>query len=97
MALVRSEVDQIDVGVGGMERGRGRDDFIPGGEGFDPGEVYAGSSMDDAYRNDAQVGYSSVYADYQEKATQSLQNSYIPAGLKDLVKDYFSSLAPSTK
>jgi len=53
--------------------------------------------MDDAYRNDAQVGYSSVYADYQEKATQSLQNSYIPSGLKDLVKDYFSSLAPSSK
>jgi hypothetical protein len=75
----------------------GREDFIPGGEGFDPGEVYAGSSMDDAYTNDAQVGYSSVYANYQEKATQSLQNSYIPTGLKDLVKDYFSSLAPSTK
>jgi hypothetical protein len=75
----------------------GREDFIPGGEGFDPGEVYAGSSMDDAYANDAQVGYSSVYANYQEKATQSLQNSYIPAGLKDLVKDYFSSLAPSAK
>ncbi|MFN0072740.1 MAG: hypothetical protein ACKVVP_14750 [Chloroflexota bacterium] len=75
----------------------GREDFIPGGDGFDPGEVYAGSSLDDAYRNDAQVGYSSVYANYQEKATQSLQNSYIPAGLKDLVKDYFSSLAPSTK
>ena len=74
----------------------GREDVIPGGE-FDPGEVYAGSSMDDAYRNDAQVGYSSVYADYQEKATQSLQNSYIPSGLKDLVKDYFSSLAPSSK
>jgi hypothetical protein len=74
----------------------GHEDFIPGGE-FDPGEVYAGSFMDDAYTNDAQVGYSSVYANYQEKATQSLQNSYIPAGLKDLVKDYFSSLAPSTK
>jgi hypothetical protein len=75
----------------------GREDFIPGSDVFDPGEVYAGSSMDDAYSNDAQVGYSSVYANYQEKATQSLQNSYIPAGLKDLVKDYFSSLAPSTK
>lgn len=75
----------------------GREDFIPGSDDFDPGEVYAGSSMDDAYRNDAQVGYSSVYANYQEKATQSLQNSYIPSGLKDLVKDYFSSLAPSTK
>jgi hypothetical protein len=75
----------------------GHEDFIPGSDEFDPGEVYAGSSMDDAYTNDAQVGYSSVYANYQEKATQSLQNSYIPAGLKDLVKDYFSSLAPSTK
>jgi hypothetical protein len=75
----------------------GREDLIPGGDSFDPGEVYGSSSLDDAYRNDAQVGYSSVYANYQEKATQSLQNSYIPSGLKDLVKDYFSSLAPSTK
>ena len=25
---------------------------------------------------------------------QSLQNNYIPIGLKDLVKDYFSSLSP---
>ena len=41
---------------------------IPGSDDFDPGEVYAGSSMDDAYRNDAQVGYSSVYANYQGKS-----------------------------
>lgn len=75
----------------------GREDVIPGMDGFDPSDVYGSSGFDDAYRNDAQVGYASVYANYQEKATQSLQNSYIPAGLKDLVKDYFTSLAPSTK
>lgn len=74
----------------------GREDYIPGSDIFDPSEIYGSSAYDDAYRNEAQVGYQSVYANYQEKAVQSLQNSYIPVGLKDLVKDYFSSLAPAS-
>ena len=41
------------------------------------------------------MGYKQVYPEYQKKATETLQNTYIPAGLKDIVKDYFSSLAPS--
>jgi hypothetical protein len=40
------------------------------------------------------VDYRQVHAKYQDQAVQSLQNNYIPIGLKDLVKDYFSSLSP---
>ena len=51
-------------------------------------------AMADAIQNNAQVSYRQVQARYQEQAVQSLQNNYIPIGLKDLVKDYFSSLSP---
>ena len=70
-------------------------DFVPGQTPFDPNETYQNPDLDSPYGNEAQVGYKQVFAQYQEKATQSLQNSYIPAGLKDIVKDYFSSLAPN--
>jgi hypothetical protein len=61
---------------------------------FEPSDSFDNPNPEEAYRNDAQVGYSQVHARYQEKAVQSLQNSYIPIGMKDLVKDYFSSLSP---
>ena len=61
---------------------------------FEPTESFDNPGLEDAYRNDPQVGYSQVYTRYQEKAVQSLENSYIPIGMKDLVKDYFSSLQP---
>lgn len=72
-----------------------RPDVVPGAQAFDPNEAFENPSLDSPYGNEAQVGYKQVFAEYQERATQSLQNSYIPTGLKDIVKDYFSSLSPS--
>jgi hypothetical protein len=72
----------------------GRPDVVPGAQAFDPNEVFENAFADSPYNNEAQVGYKQVFAQYEERATQTLQNSYIPAGLKDIVKDYFSSLAP---
>jgi len=71
-----------------------RQERLNEGQPFTPTDSYDNPNPEDPYRNDAQVGYSQVYARYQDKAVQSLQNSYIPVGLKDLVKDYFSSLSP---
>jgi hypothetical protein len=73
----------------------GRPDVVPGQEAFDPNEAFENPALDSPYGNEAQVGYKQVFAEYQERATQTLQNSYIPAGLKDIVKDYFSALAPN--
>lgn len=70
-------------------------DFVPGATPFEPNDAFQSQDPNSPSANDAQVGYKQVYAQYEEKATQTLQNSYIPAGLKDIVKDYFSSLAPS--
>jgi hypothetical protein len=72
-----------------------RPDVVPGQEAFDPNESFDSAGLDSPYSNEAQVGYKQVYPEYQKKATETLQNTYIPAGLKDIVKDYFSSLAPS--
>src|SRR5438067_1386505 len=73
----------------------GHPDVVPGQQPFDPNEAFENPDPDSPSANEAQVGYKQVYAQYEEKATQTLQNSYIPAGLKDIVKDYFSSLAPN--
>jgi hypothetical protein len=73
----------------------GRPEVVPGQEAFDPNEAFENPGLDSPYGNEAQVGYKQVFTEYQEKATQTLQNTYIPAGLKDIVKDYFSALAPN--
>ena len=42
----------------------------------------------------AAVPYREVYADYAAQAGAALEGSYIPLGLKQYVRDYFSSLEP---
>jgi hypothetical protein len=42
----------------------------------------------------AGVPYREVYADYAEHAGAALEGSYIPLGMKQYVRDYFSSLEP---
>jgi len=42
----------------------------------------------------ANVPYREVYADYAAQAGAALEGSYIPLGLKQYVRDYFSSLEP---
>ena len=42
----------------------------------------------------ALVPYDEVYTDYQAQAASALENSYIPRGMKEYVRAYFSSLDP---
>ncbi len=42
----------------------------------------------------ANVPYREVYADYAAQAGAALEGSYIPLGMKQYVRDYFSSLEP---
>ncbi|MDP8922311.1 MAG: hypothetical protein M3O34_05470 [Chloroflexota bacterium] len=71
-----------------------RQERIDSGQPFEPTEALQNPQLEDAQQNDARVSYSQVYARYQEQAVRNTQNSYIPIGLKDLVKDYFSSIQP---
>lgn len=43
---------------------------------------------------DASVPYNQVFSDYSNAANQALESDYIPLGLRDVVRDYFSSLEP---
>jgi hypothetical protein len=40
------------------------------------------------------VPYNQVFADYADAASRALQNNYVPLGLRDIVREYFSSLEP---
>ena len=42
----------------------------------------------------ANVPYREVYAEYAAQAGAALEGSYIPLGMKQYVRDYFSSLEP---
>lgn len=52
----------------------------------------AGYNQD--FQGQSQVGYSDVYADYADQANRSLETDYIPMGMKDVIREYFSSLEP---
>jgi hypothetical protein len=43
---------------------------------------------------EALVPYHQVYYDYLDAANQTMEQSYIPPGLKDYVRAYFSQLEP---
>lgn len=41
-----------------------------------------------------QVPYNQVYTDYANQANRALESDYIPLGLRDVVRDYFTALEP---
>ncbi len=43
---------------------------------------------------DVTVPYNEVFSDYSDAANRALESDYIPLGLRDVVRDYFSSLEP---
>ena len=79
--------------------------FDEGGAGVDVGREGAGDEgvpvgdtplpAPDGGR--ANVPYREVYAGYAAQAGAALEGSYIPLGLKQYVRDYFSSLEPPTE
>ena len=40
------------------------------------------------------VPYEQIYGQYKDQAGNALDSDYIPQGYKDLVKDYFTDIAP---
>lgn len=43
---------------------------------------------------DVNVPYNQVFSDYSNAANRALESDYIPLGLRDVIRDYFSSLEP---
>jgi hypothetical protein len=65
-----------------------------GREGFEEGVPVGDTSLPTPDGARAAVPYREVYAEYAEQAGAALEGSYIPLGLKQYVREYFSSLEP---
>jgi hypothetical protein len=78
-----------------------------GGEGGDkvdvPGQPDAGvpTGVEGNFANNpngqANVPYNQVWSNYADSVNQALDSGYIPLGMRDLIKNYFSNLDPSKK
>jgi len=79
--------------------------YVPGRLGGEGSEIDIGRTGDDGLPvgdspiptpldGQALVPYRDVYADYAGQAHAALESSYIPLGMRQYVRDYFSSLEP---
>ena len=54
----------------------------------------APTNADNNTTGQALTPYEDVYGQYKDQAGEALGSDYIPQGYKDLVRDYFSQIAP---
>lgn len=69
-----------------------RPEQVPSGGSFAPDETSQNPYLGDASDGTAKAGDESVAPSFSRKPTQGNDTGSIPLGLRDLVKDYFSSL-----
>ena len=54
----------------------------------------AEGDFDDNPIGESRVSYDTVFSDYQDAANRALESDYVPLGLRDVVREYFTSLEP---
>lgn len=69
--------------------------FIPGQD-TEQGETESREQQDPTIgmNNSSLVPYTAVYQTYLEAANQTIDQSYIPPGMRDYIREYFSQLEP---
>jgi len=70
---------------------RSRQVSVPSSD-FEQPQVSAGQQTEEGPVGEATVDYRQVLPQYSERATEAMAQRYVPPALKDLVRDYFSSL-----
>ncbi len=76
-------------------QGQGEELNIPGQDtGQGETQVREGQNPLPGAAGPARVPYQEVFYDYLDTASQAIESSYIPSGLKDYVREYFSQLEP---
>ena len=61
----------------------------------DPGDTtVAEGDFDDNPLGESRVSYDTVFSQYQNAANRALESDYVPLGLRDVVREYFTSLEP---
>ena len=58
-------------------------------------QTLAEGDFDENPLGESRVGYDTVYNDYQKAANRALESDYVPLGLRDVVREYFTSLDPN--
>jgi hypothetical protein len=89
-------VGELDTVAAPWQRGEpGDPDFLPGRR-TDDGEetVRENQQPRPGAPGAAAVPYAEVYPSYAAAAAEALERAYVPAGLRDYVRDYFSRLEP---
>ena len=77
--------ERLGEGGEGVELPREDEDGVP--IGTSPGGPPTGEQ--------ARVSYREIYSDYAEEAGAALERDYVPLGMKQYVRDYFSALEPA--
>ncbi len=64
----------------------------------DPGDTtVAEGEFDDNPLGESRVSYDTVFSEYQNAANRALESDYVPLGLRDVVREYFTSLEPAPR
>jgi hypothetical protein len=90
------DVEELDTVFAPWQEGEpGDPDFVPGRQ-ADAGQGAAQSSHDPqpGTGGAALVPYTDVWASYTAAAAETMERDYVPAGLKEYVRDYFTLLEP---
>jgi hypothetical protein len=74
--------------------GSGEDTVTLPGSGDPNGEVQSQSGVTPGTNNPSQVPYTQVYAEYANAYRQAIDSGQVPPHLRDLIRQYFSSLEP---
>ncbi|MCB9438239.1 MAG: hypothetical protein H6673_14785 [Anaerolineales bacterium] len=60
----------------------------------DDGETINQTDFNETFSGESQVPYNRVFQQYQREAQRALDSDYIPIGVRDIIRAYFSSLEP---
>jgi hypothetical protein len=89
------ELGELDSVYAPWQQGQpGSPDFLPGRESGQGEETVREEGPQAGSSGPALVPYSEVYASYNTAAAEALEREYVPAGLKDYVREYFTRLEP---
>ena len=89
------QVGELDTVFAPWQQGQpGDPDFLPGRQTGEGEEIVRESRPQPGAAGAALVPYSDVYASYAAAAAAAMQRDYIPIGLREYVRDYFTLLEP---
>ena len=57
-------------------------------------QPFAEGDFDDNPAGESRVSYDTIFSEYESAANRALESDYVPLGLRDVVRDYFTSLEP---